>query len=208
MLQYLVTAQNKVMCGLTLNPHIPISSLLLHPDAPDCTLVARQAPRSIKTALTSPSESSVSSMTLSFFWYVIGSLLHHCSVSTSPHSPKCSQLFEIWFIFAWIVRKTCTVSCSHSRDYFNFCLCFPVGNSNLCFYFGVDCNVLKNLIIFSLPNKIISSFIIAHISKQKLNVEWTTICWFNGHCQKWEVYFCLWLETKQNPPPAEMFYMW
>lgn len=70
MLQYLVSAwkgteQNKVMCDLTLNPHIPISSFLLHPDAPDCSLVARQAPRSLKTALTSPSKSSLSGRTLS-----------------------------------------------------------------------------------------------------------------------------------------------
>lgn len=106
-----------------------------------------------------------------------------------PSPSHCTQLFRVWFIFAWIVRKTCTVSCARSRDYFNFHLCFPTGNSGMYFYYTIDWKVLKNLMIVSLPTKIINPFIIARISKQILNTEWTAICWLNGHCQKFEVYF-------------------
>ena len=61
-----------------------------------------------------------------------------------PSPSHCTQLFTVWFIFAWIVRKTCTVSCARSRDYFNFHLCFPTGNSGMYFYYTIDWKVLKN----------------------------------------------------------------
>lgn len=77
--------------------------------------------------------------------------------------------------------QPCTVPCARSRDYFHFRLCFPMGGSSMCFYYSIDSNVLKTFDNNPFPNEITNPFRIARISKQRLNKQQTTVCWWKGH---------------------------